>query len=147
MDNGWTAMTGMQVNPGTSTCFQAESSQTIDIAKIIPALGVDQFFIMDPFDMEQATETVKNAIQLPGVKVILSRQECAIQVGRRGEERGKAVVDLQKCVVCKLCINITGCPALSIEEDKFMIDEALCNGCGLCAAVCNLDAIQIEVAE
>ena len=90
MDNGWTAMTGMQANAGTAPCFQTGDNQRVDIASIVPALGVEQFFVMDPFDLEASTATVQNALQLPGVKVILSRRECAIQSGRRSERLGTA---------------------------------------------------------
>jgi indolepyruvate ferredoxin oxidoreductase, alpha subunit len=87
------------------------------------------------------------AIQQPGVKVVLSRQECAIQVVRRGDVTQKAVVDLDKCVVCKLCITVTGCPALSVEEGNFIIDSSLCTGCSLCATACNLHAITMEAVS
>ncbi len=141
MDNGWTAMTGMQVNPGTAGDFQA-GGQRVDIAKIIPALGVEHFFIVDPFDYAQATATIQQALASPGVKVILSRQECAIQAQRRGLKAGKTTVIPEKCVKCKLCITITGCPALSLGEQAVEIDPALCYGCGLCAQVCNLGALE-----
>jgi indolepyruvate ferredoxin oxidoreductase, alpha subunit len=144
MDNGWTAMTGMQVNAGTAPCYQGCDSQAIDIARIIPALGIDQFFTMDPFDLPASAQTLQQAIGLPGVKVVLSRRECTIQTNRRGEKLGTMTVDIEKCKVCKLCITATGCPALSIEEGTFMINEALCNGCGLCLATCNLDALSLR---
>jgi indolepyruvate ferredoxin oxidoreductase, alpha subunit len=145
MDNGWTAMTGMQVNPGTAPCFQDSGSQGVDIARIVPALGIDQFFIMDPFDLPSSVKTLQQAIGLPGVKVVLSRRECTIQTNRRGEKLGVMTVDLEKCALCKLCITATGCPALSIEEGTFTINETLCNGCGLCLATCNLDALSLRV--
>jgi len=140
-------MTGMQINAGTAPCFQKNDSKSIDIARIVPALGVDQFFNMDPFDFPSSVATIQKSLQLPGVKVILSRRECAIQSMRRNEIQGKAVVDLEKCALCKLCINITGCPALSIDEKEFVINGVLCNGCGLCVATCNLDALRIEVTQ
>ncbi len=144
MDNGWTAMTGMQINAGTAPCFQGADSQAVDIARIIPALGIDQFFTMDPFDLPASVKTLQQAIGLPGVKVVLSRRECTIQTNRRGEKQGIMTVDLEKCVLCKLCITATGCPALSIEDGTFMINESLCNGCGLCLATCNLDALSLR---
>ena len=146
MDNGWTAMTGMQTNAGTAPCFQSTGNQAVDIARIVPALGIDQFFIMDPFDLPSSVQILKQAISLPGVKVVLSRRECTIQTNRREEKQGTMTVDLEKCAVCKLCITATGCPALSIEEGTFMINEALCNGCGLCLVSCNLDALSLRPA-
>ena len=144
MDNGWTAMTGMQINAGTALCFQKQGAQTVDIARVVPALGIDQFFTIDPYDLTSSVQTLQQAIGLPGVKVVLSRRECTIQTNRRGEKQGVVVVDLEKCAVCKLCINVTGCPALSIEDGTFMVNEALCNGCALCLSSCNLDALSLR---
>ena len=49
----------------------------------------------------------------------------------------------ENCNLCKLCITITGCPAISLGEDAIVIDPELCYGCDLCGAVCNRDAIEI----
>ena len=143
MDNGWTAMTGMQVNPGTADEFQREGTR-VDIAKIIPALGVEHFFVIDPFDLAESTEAIREALTLPGVKVVLARQECAIQAIRQRKIAGRTRVDPEKCNLCKLCITVTGCPAIELGDDTIVIDPRLCYGCGLCAAVCNRDAILNE---
>ena len=143
MDNGWTAMTGMQVNPGTATGFQPGGRQ-VDIAKIIPALGVEHFFEIDPFELHEAAATIQEALTLPGVKVVLARQECAIQAVRYGRAAGTVRVDAEKCNLCKLCIIQTGCPAIELGEEAIVIDPGLCDGCGLCADVCNLDALVKE---
>jgi indolepyruvate ferredoxin oxidoreductase alpha subunit len=143
MDNGWTAMTGMQVNPGTDETFQS-GGQRVDIAAIIPALGVEHFFEIDPFDLEGATASIQEALTLPGVKVVLARQECAIQSTRQGVQIGLMRVDAERCNLCKLCIIRTGCPAIDLGEESVLIDPVLCDGCGLCAAVCNLEAIVKE---
>jgi len=144
MDNGWTAMTGMQVNPGTAESFQGPAGARVDIARIIPALGVEHFFEINPFDLDAATAAIQKALTLPGVKVVLARQECAIQAMRQGKMAGRIWVDSDKCNLCKLCIIMTGCPAIKIGEGTIIIDSDLCYGCGLCAAVCNRDAILEE---
>ncbi len=144
MDNGWTSMTGMQVNPGTDEVFQQPGSQRVDIAEIIPALGVEHFFTIDPFDLEASTGIIKKCMTLPGVKVVLSRQECAIQAMRQGLEAGQIRVVPDNCNLCQLCVTLTGCPAIDFGEDTIVIDPALCYGCALCAQVCHRDAIEIE---
>ena len=50
-------------------------------------------------------------------------------------------VDENKCVGCKSCMKI-GCPAISIVDGKAKIDNTLCTGCGVCAQLCKLDALQ-----
>jgi len=142
MDNGWTAMTGMQTNPGTAEDHQPRGNRRIDLAELIPAMGVEQFFVIDPFELEEATAVVEEALELPGVKVILSRQECAIQAQRRGVRAGEVAVDVEACTLCRRCITVTGCPAISLGEEAVVIDEALCNGCTLCAQICPFEAIE-----
>jgi indolepyruvate ferredoxin oxidoreductase alpha subunit len=56
-------------------------------------------------------------------------------------------VDPEKCTMCKLCLITTGCPAIDLGEDTIVIDPNLCYGCGLCASVCNFDAIVKEPVE
>ena len=144
MDNGWTSMTGMQINPGTCEQFQGAGNARLDIARIVPALGVDQFWIVDPFELDAMARVLQDALKLPGVKVLLARQECAIPAKRRGVEAGEIKVIDEKCNQCKLCITVTGCLAITLSESSINIDPEQCYACGLCAAVCNRDAIEFE---
>lgn len=141
MDNRWTAMTGMQINPGTPQSFLPGQDQEVDIARIIPALGVKNFFEIDPFDLQGSAETLQKALQLPGVKVVLSRGECAIQSMRRDGAVAEVEVVQENCNLCGLCVIRTGCPALVQSENTLEIDAALCSGCGLCIQICNRDAL------
>jgi indolepyruvate ferredoxin oxidoreductase alpha subunit len=146
MDNGWTSMTGMQVNPGTCEQFQQSDGARLDIARIVPALGVDQFWITDPFDVNGMAKVIENALKLPGVKVVLARQECVMPARRRGIEAGQVQVVDENCNQCKLCITLTGCLAISLSGESIGIDADVCYGCGLCATVCNRDAITFHPA-
>jgi indolepyruvate ferredoxin oxidoreductase alpha subunit len=144
MDNGWTAMTGMQFNPGTSEKFLPPGSKRVDLEKLIPGLGVEHFWVVDPYDLPRMTNIIAEALNLEGVKVILSRRECAIQALRRGERAGMVRVIPEKCTLCKSCLTLTGCPALSPGETAMEIDGALCNGCGLCVHTCGYKALERE---
>jgi indolepyruvate ferredoxin oxidoreductase alpha subunit len=144
MDNGWTSMTGMQVNPGTAEAFQQPGSHRVDIAQLIPALGVEHFYVVDPFDLDDSTAVIQKCLTLPGVKVVLARQECTIQAMRQGLQAGQVRVKPENCNLCELCIIQTGCPAIDVGQDTIVIDPSLCYGCGLCAQVCHRDAIEIK---
>ncbi|MCK5828339.1 4Fe-4S binding protein, partial [Candidatus Bipolaricaulota bacterium] len=177
MDNGWTSMTGMQVNAGTEAAFQAEGRR-VDIEAVIRGLGPDRVDVVDPFDLEAMTEILTSCLAEPtGVNVVLAQQECAIQAKRRGIVVGHTTIDPDKCILCKKCLRITGCPALSIQKSEstelssksskddfsgsrgdagespsgdlsqamasaIAIDQALCNGCGLCVQFCPTNALQ-----
>jgi NADPH-dependent glutamate synthase beta subunit-like oxidoreductase len=45
------------------------------------------------------------------------------------------------CRSCSACTELFGCPAFREEEGRIVIDEALCNGCGVCVAFCPNGAI------
>jgi indolepyruvate ferredoxin oxidoreductase alpha subunit len=147
MDNGWTAMTGMQVNPGTAEPFQAAGGRRVDIATLVEGLGVEHFFVIDPFELDASAATIQEALALPGVKVVLSRQECAIQAQRRGLRQGQMRVIAENCNLCKLCITRTGCPAIALGDETIVIAPALCTGCALCAQVCKREAIEQEAVQ
>ncbi|MDR3573161.1 MAG: thiamine pyrophosphate-dependent enzyme [Anaerolineaceae bacterium] len=141
MDNRWTAMTGMQINPGTPCRAGTNNYQEIDIARIIPALGIEHFWTIDPFKLEESSEVIRQAMKLPGVKVVLARQECAIQAQRLGKQAGMVKVVEENCNLCKLCLMATGCSALSIGANAIEIDSELCYGCGICIETCNREAL------
>ncbi|MEN6470723.1 MAG: thiamine pyrophosphate-dependent enzyme [Clostridiaceae bacterium] len=144
MDNGWTAMTGMQENPNTKTEFQKRGCRSIDLEAMVRAMGVDHLTVVDPYDQPATTQAVIDALAKKGVKVILARRECAIQSNRRGIKYNHVHVNKEKCVLCKTCIRITGCPALSLGEGAVEIDQSLCNGCTLCLQTCPKAAIEKE---
>ncbi len=58
-----------------------------------------------------------------------------------------AVLDLDKCIVCGICVP--ACPYGAIEltgevkTGTLAMIEAACQGCGACAATCNYDAIEM----
>ena len=144
MDNGWTAMTGMQENPNTACAFQKRGCRSIDLEAMVRAMGIDSLTVVDPYDQKAMTAAVADAIVKKGVKVILARRECAIQSNRRGIKYNRVFVNKEACILCKTCIRVTGCPALSIGDGAVTIDESLCNGCTLCLQTCPKTAIQKE---
>ncbi len=142
MDNEWTAMTGMQVNPGTDIRCQKEGWKQLDIEKIVESLGVTALYVVDPYDLRTTTEAIEKSIQQDGVSVVLARRQCAIQAARRKITYPKVSVNSEKCTSCKVCIRKTGCPALELANGKVVINATQCNGCGICSQVCKFGAIE-----
>jgi indolepyruvate ferredoxin oxidoreductase alpha subunit len=81
------------------------------------------------------------------VSVVLAQRECTIQARRHGIIAGRVTVDPEACVLCKKCLQVTGCPALSVGGDSIVIDRALCNGCGICVSFCPTSALSKEEAK
>ena len=161
MDNGWTSMTGMQVNPGTADAYQNEGRR-VDLEAVLRGLGPDVLEIVDPYDLEATSAAVLRGLQrsmdrrsdadsAAGVSVILAQRECAIQARRRGVAERRVVVDPEACILCRRCVQVTGCPALGLSfaetgdgspgRQVIAVDPALCNGCGLCVSFCPPQAL------
>ena len=58
-------------------------------------------------------------------------------------EPTSAYVDPDKCIECKLCVDICPKKAISAKSPAY-VDEAACKGCGSCAAACPVDAIDMR---
>lgn len=145
MDNSWTAMTGMQVNPNTPQQFQYTSQlRHVDIEGIVRGMGVQQLFFMDPYDQAESVSVLDECMKRTGLRVVIARRECAIQAGRRYVKYAKININPEKCINCKRCIAETGCSAMVPAQSCVSIDAAACIGCSLCQTVCPKDAIEKE---
>ncbi len=48
-----------------------------------------------------------------------------------------AKVDYEKCIGCQKCFPVCIYGAITQKDSKPVIDESICDGCGLCSQVCN----------
>jgi len=151
MDNSATAMTGFQPHPGTGYTAMGDETVQLKPEDIAKACGVKFVEVVDPFDLKKATETIEKAIRFDGPAVVVSRRLCAMIEQREKRKRKEKVIpyyiDQDKCnTKCNACIELLGCPAITKEDGKTVIDSSLCTGCGICAQICPYKAI-IEEKE
>ncbi|MDO5519719.1 MAG: indolepyruvate ferredoxin oxidoreductase subunit alpha [bacterium] len=140
LDNSTTAMTGHQPHPGIGKTVMGEIAPVVSIKKIVEAIGVNYLKEVNPLNLKEAVDTVKEAASVEGVRVIIFKSPC-IAVTKKRE---KLTVRQEKCTGCKKCIKELGCPALSIKDGKIKVDASLCTGCGLCSQVCPFGALNKE---
>ena len=70
---------------------------------------------------------------------------CASRPGKMEQHSsGIPIVHENLCRGCTRCIRECGSGALSMVNEKAVIDEVLCTGCGRCIAACTFDAIQVK---
>ena len=146
LDNRITAMTGHQENPGTGRTLQGEATHQVDIVALCRACGVkdENIKIVDPYNLEQTREALKQARVATEVFVIIAKQPCALIKSVMKERANmKCFVDQERCIKCKMCMK-AGCPALSFQGGEIVIDKTMCNGCEICAQICPKQAIKRE---
>ncbi len=154
LDNRITGMTGHQENPGSGKTAQMEDTQTLDIARLCRALGVENVRTFDPNDLKAARDALDWALSLKEASVIIARFPCALKT-LTNEDRAEFndpfkktyAVDAEKCTGCKICLK-AGCPSVSIAQNgKAVIDENTCLGCTVCAQICPAGAISPDKEE
>ena len=70
----------------------------------------------------------------------------AISKGKASVEATTAHVDPLRCTSCKMCIDICPYGAIGFDEKRNIstINDALCQGCGACVALCRPKAINLK---
>ena len=136
LDNSTTAMTGHQPHPGTGRNMMGDVVAKVSITKILEGMGVQKVVTVDPLNLQESVETVRECAALPGVKAIIFKSPCVAIT----KPQGKMKIG-ESCIGCKKCIREIGCPAIVVKDGQVTIEEGLCTGCGLCSQICPIHAI------
>ena len=139
VDNSITGMTGHQQNPTTGFNLKGDPCAKIDLETLCHAVGIKRVRVIDPYDLKQCDEVIKEELSVNEPSVIISRRPCALLKYVKHDK--PLSVDSDKCVGCKACMKI-GCPAISMEGGKAHIDSTQCVGCGVCQQLCKFGALK-----
>lgn len=143
LDNSTTAMTGHQPHPGMGITVMGEPVEPVSIEKVLTGIGIPWVRTVNPLDFPAAVKTVGEAIGRKGVRAIVFRSPCVALLRPSDVCR----IDGEHCVSCQRCIREIGCPALIPHGKTVRVDESLCTGCGLCAAICPAGRIGKEARK
>ena len=143
LDNSTTGMTGHQEHSATGKTLKGEPTYAIDIFNLCKAMGIENVYEVDSFDIKELEDTIKREVARDAVSVIIAKSPCALL--KSYVPKGKCVVDDEKCKRSGTCL-VPGCPAMTKRDGHIIIDETMCNGCGLCMKKCPFDAISLVKA-
>lgn len=138
LDNRTTAMTGHQDHPGTGRTIGGEPTVAVSIEDIGRACGINRVRSIDPYQLDDAREAIKEELAALEPSLIVSRAPCPLRERRRvGAMR---TILAEECRACELCLSL-GCPAIEGVDGVMKINQTLCAGCGLCEQICPAGAI------
>ncbi|MBS3732336.1 MAG: indolepyruvate ferredoxin oxidoreductase subunit alpha [Desulfobacterales bacterium] len=143
LDNRTTAMTGHQPHPGVDmNVFDQPGYGQVSIESVVRGIGVPHVSVIRPYNIKKSISALKEAIDYPGVSVVIARQECVLLSRSLKKKTGRPfTVNPEKCANHRACINELACPAFYIDNGQVCIDAAMCTGCTVCAQVCPENAI------
>jgi len=138
LDNSITGMTGHQQNPTTGYNIKGDPAAKVDLEALCRSLGINRVRVVDPYNLKECEQALKEELEVNEPSVIISRRPCVLL--KYVKSAAPLNVDSDKCRSCKRCMSM-GCPAISFKDKKALIDSTLCVGCGVCKQLCAFDAI------
>ena len=140
LDNSTTGMTGHQDHAATGKTLKGEVVPAINIYDLCKTIGVKHVTVVNAFDIETLEKVIKEETQREELSVIITQSPCVLLKGNVFPNKCRVIPE--KCKKCGACLR-PGCPALTKTADgTTVIDETMCNGCGLCMQLCKFGAIE-----
>jgi indolepyruvate ferredoxin oxidoreductase alpha subunit len=149
LDNGITAMTGMQPAITQGLRVDGRKGNAIALETIVKGCGVTYLKVVDPYDVNHTIDEIRAAHEWTlspdgGIAVIIARHPCVIGLRDQALTETFEVTITDECDDCGLCHLRFECPAMkrNPEKGRTEIDPVLCSGCGVCLTICPKDAVQ-----
>lgn len=139
LDNSITGMTGHQDNPTTGKTIKGDPTTAVSLELLAKAVGIDRVRVIDPYNLSECEQVIREEIEADAPSVIISRRPCALL--KYVKHNPPMKVNTEKCIGCKMCMKI-GCPAISMKDKKSVIDFTQCVGCAVCSQLCKFGAIE-----
>jgi len=153
LDNGYASATGQHHVPSTGAT-PIGTPIHLSIEKALRGVGVDWIKRVDSYDVTKSREMIEQALdhRMPGLRVIISGNECMLAVKRRDGkinaqkltagkpvEKARYGVDEEVCTGDHSCIRISGCPSLTLKPTRDPLKDGpsayvdkSCAACNLC---------------
>ena len=136
LDNGTTAMTGHQPNPGMDETLLGGNTVHIDIESVVKGCGVKQVSKLKGYSQKNLQQTIAEMQTMQGVRVLIVEEPCVL-FARRVLKKSRtqvAYVDKQD-ESTQLCLATLACQAFRKDEQGISVDPDLCAGCMVCMQI------------
>ena len=136
LDNGTTAMTGHQPNPGMLQDVLGQNAMHLDIEAIVRAMGVADVRKIKAYNVRTAIKTFTELKAGSGVRVLIAEEPCVLYARRTLKKAAPQVAQVvQQGPEAQACLEQLACPAFTRTGSDLAVDESLCTGCMVCLQV------------
>lgn len=140
LDNSTTGMTGHQDHAATGKTLKGEPTNSVDLPTLCKAVGVNHVYVINAFDTVLLEKAIKEATAMDEVAVIITTSPCVLLDKSAVTKQYR--VETEACKKCGMCMK-PGCPAITKKDNgTIVINDTMCNGCGLCETSCKFGAIK-----
>ncbi|MDH4208451.1 MAG: indolepyruvate ferredoxin oxidoreductase subunit alpha [Anaerolineae bacterium] len=153
LDNGTTAMTGMQPTADSGVLADGSMGKRVAIRDLVEACGVEFVEEIDPYrvkDFEALVKRARDHTREPdgSVAVIIAKHPCVLYDPSPLQERPVRVTVTEDCDGCEYCQMTFECPALVMDQNlgRVVVDRRTCVSCGVCREACPKGCI-VEAEE
>ena len=138
LDNGTTAMTGHQVNPGVGKTLMGDDAVQIKPEAIAKAAGIKHIRVVDPYNLKKLEKILREELARNELSLVVCRRVCALLQKKSDAET--PTIDPLVCRQCGVCMKF-GCPAIELRDGSYVINSSNCTNCEVCIDVCKHKAI------
>lgn len=136
LDNGTTAMTGHQPNPGMLQDILGEEAMHLDIESVVRGLGVTECVKVRSYNLKALHSALEDMRDKKGVRVIIAEEPCVLYARRRLKKAAAQVAYVaEQGADAQRCLEELACPAFYRNGEDVAVDENLCTGCMVCLQV------------
>ena len=106
LDNSITGMTGHQQNPTTGYTIKGDPTSAVNLEALCHAVGIARVRVVDPYNLKETEQAVREELEADGPSVIICRRPCALL--KYVKHNPPLTIDRDRCIGCKRCLGI-GC--------------------------------------
>ena len=136
LDNGTTAMTGHQPNPGMDQDILGSVSLHLDIEAIVRSVGVNHVRKTKAFNLKSTIRALNELKAESGVRVLIAEEPCVLYARRTLKKQVTQIAYVtEQNESAADCVDKLACPAFIRDEQGINVDESLCAGCMVCLQI------------
>jgi indolepyruvate ferredoxin oxidoreductase, alpha subunit len=136
LDNGTTAMTGHQPNPGVLQEVLGEYALHLDIESVVRGCGVGKVEKVRGYNQKALQRVLGDMKERDGVQVLIVEEPCVLYARRTlKKERGQVAFVAEQTESAARCAATLACPAFGREDGGVVVDGELCAGCMVCMQI------------